>query len=369
MEGKKENKSFYIILSFFTIVLSMLGAYLVVTLCQTKPEVQTIKDYSNIQISDTGIAGSVLKVYDSVVVVETYKNNKLYATGTGFVFKTDDNYGYILTNHHVVESGTSFKVRFTNGEEVEVTVAGSDEYSDVAVLKVSKDKVISVATIGSSSDMLVGDTTFVIGAPLDADTYSWTVTRGILSGKDRLVEVSSSTYKSVVMNVLQTDTAINNGNSGGPICNANGEVIGITSLKLVDESVEGMGFAIPIETAISYAEKLINGEEIVQPYLGVGMINVTDAYYKQAYYKMLSEYNITSGVVIDSVEKGSPASQAGINKGDIIVKINDNEVTSIGYLRYYLYNYAPGDKVTITYIRNGETKETVVTLTTKTKLY
>lgn len=351
MEGKKENKSFYIILSFFTIVLSMLGAYLVVTLCQTKPEVQTIKDYSNIQISDTGIAGSVLKVYDSVVVVETYKSNKLYATGTGFVFKTDDKYGYILTNHHVIEEGTGFKAKFTNGEEVEVTVVGSDEYSDVAVLKVDKDKIISVATIGSSSDMLVGDTTFVIGAPLDADTYSWTVTRGILSGKDRLVEVSSSTYKSVVMNVLQTDTAINNGNSGGPICNANGEVIGIVNMKLSSSKIEGMGFAIPIEVALEYAENFIDGKVITRPYLGVSMYDLSS-----------SIFSTETGIYLRAVESGSPADKAGLKEGDIITKVNGKEVETTAYLKYELYKYKVGDEIEITYKRNNKETTTKVTL-------
>ena len=350
-EEKKDNKSFYIILSFFTIVLSMLGSYLVVRLCSTPVEVRTVKDYSNIKIDDTGIAGSVLKVYDSVVVVETYKNNKLYATGTGFVFKEDDNYGYILTNHHVIEDGTSFKVKFTNGEEQEVTVVGSDEYSDIAVLKVNKEYVISVATIGSSEEMLVGDTTFVIGAPLDADTYSWTVTRGILSGKDRLVEVTSSTYRSVVMNVLQTDTAINSGNSGGPICNANGEIIGIVNMKLSSSQVEGMGFAIPIEVALEYADNFISGKTIIRPYLGVSMYDLSS-----------SIFSTETGIYLRAVESGSPADKAGLKEGDVIIAINDKEVSTSAYLKYELYKHNVGDEVTIKYKRDNKEYTTTVTL-------
>ena len=351
METKKENKAFYIILSFFTIVLSMLGAYLVVKLCSNPVEVKTIKDYSNVKIDDTGIAASVLKVYDSVVVVETFSNNKLVATGTGFVFKTDDNYGYILTNHHVIADGKTFKVKFTNGEEVEVSVLGSDEYSDVAVLKVEKDYVISIATLGNSKDMLVGDTTFVIGAPLDAEAYSWTVTRGILSGKDRLVEVSSSTYKSVVMNVLQTDTPINSGNSGGPICNAKGEVIGIVNMKLSSSKVEGMGFAIPIEVALEYAENFMSGKTIVRPYLGVAMYDLSS-----------SIFSTETGIYLRAVESGSPADKAGLKEGDVIIKINDKEVSSSAYLKYELYKYNVGDEVTITYKRENKEQTTKVTL-------
>ena len=216
--------------------------------------------------------------------------------------------------------------------------------------------------------MRVGDTTFAVGAPLDS-VYSWTVTRGILSGKDRMIEVELTNSGDYVMKVLQTDAAINSGNSGGPLCNSNGQVIGITSLKLVDESVEGMGFAIPIEIALEYATKIINGESITQPYLGISMLNVTDAYYRTQYNNMLTTYDITSGVIVVSVEKNTPASQAGLQTGDVITKINDDNVTSIGYLRYYLYNYDVGDKITITYIREGKEKTTTVTLGSNKNTY
>jgi serine protease Do len=223
--------------------------------------------------------------------------------------------------------------------------------------------------LGSSEDLRVGDTAFTVGAPLD-NAYSWTVTRGIISGKNRMVEVElSSSSGDYVMNVLQTDAAINSGNSGGPLCNANGEVVGITSLKLVEESIEGMGFAIPIERALEYAEKLIKGEEITQPYIGISMVNVADAYYDLKYYNMLTKYNITSGVVILGVERGSAAEKAGLSVGDVIIKVNNDQVSSIGYFRYYLYNYNPGDNVQITYIRNGEEKVTTATLGTNKKLY
>ena len=143
--------------------------------------------------------------------------------------------------------------------------------------------------------------------------------------------------------------------------------MGITSLKLVAESVEGMGFAIPIETAISYAEKLISGEKITQPYLGISMVNVSDNY--PQFYNLIKENNITKGVIVVDVEKGSPAAKAGLQSKDIIVKLNDDEVTSVAYLRYYLYNYGVGDKVTITYIRDGKTLKANVTLGSNSKTY
>lgn len=320
----------------------------------TKSTTETVT--KDVTINDTGIAESVSKVYDSVVVVETYVDGQLYATGTGFVYKTDDKYGYILTNNHVIESGTEIKVVFTDKTEETVKVVGSDSYSDIALLAVSKDAVISVAEIGSSEDIKVGDTTFAVGAPLDSAVYSWTVTRGILSGKNRLVEVSTSSSNyfassSYLMEVLQTDTAINSGNSGGPLCNANGEVIGITNMKIASSSVEGMGFAIPIETATDYADKFINGEAIVRPYLGISMYDMNSG--------MMGN---TNGVYVAAVEKGSPAADAGLQKGDIITKIGDVSVDSSSYLKYELYKYDIGDKVTFTYTRNNKESTTTITL-------
>lgn len=349
----KNNKNFFpIMLSFITIMICLIGTALIVHFnsCNSTTTVKTITDYGNVNITDTGIAESVKKVYNSVVVVETYVNNNLYATGTGFVFKEDDNYGYILTNNHVIESGTTIKVIFTDNSEVEVSVVGSDSYSDIAVLKVDKKYVLGVATIGSSENLQVGDTTFAVGAPVDASTYSWTVTRGILSGKDRLVEVSTST-SSYVMNVLQTDTAINEGNSGGPLCNANGEVIGITNMKISSSSVEGMGFAIPIETAIEYANNFIDGTPIVRPYLGISMYDLSS-----------SMFNSDTGIYVQSVESGSPAETAGIQKGDIITAIDGTTVSSSAYLKYELYKHNVGDQITITYKRNGKVNTVNVTL-------
>lgn len=368
MITKERNygKAVLLIVVFFLGCLAMYGVvYTYPTLVTTN----VTKLEKNVTINDTGLAEAVDEIYDAVVVVTTYKDNKVFASGTGFVYKVEGNNAYILTNNHVIESGNEVSVTFTDGKVVKTKVVGTDALSDIAVLTVNKSEIIEIAKIGDSNALRVGDTAFAVGAPLDS-VYSWTVTRGIISGKDRMVEVKlSSNNGDYIMKVLQTDAAINSGNSGGPLCNASGEVIGITSLKLVDESVEGMGFAIPIEVAINYAEKIVNGEKNTQPYLGVSMINVSEAYYYPQYYSMLNEYNITSGVIVVEVEKDSPAYKAGITKSDIITKINDDEVTSVAYLRYYLYNYSVGDKVNITYIRNGKEVKTTVTLGSNSKIY
>ncbi len=310
-----------------------------------------------VTVTDTGISEAVEKVYDSVVVVESYVRNKLYSTGTGFVYKTDGDDAYILTNNHVIDGADEVRVVFTNNKREEVEVVGSDEYSDVALLGIGKDKIISVAEIGSSEDLKLGDTTFAVGSPLDSSTYAWTVTRGVISGKNRTVAISSSgsSVASQVMQVLQTDTAINSGNSGGPLCNSNGQVIGITNMKLASSSVEGMGFAIPIETAVKYAEKFIKGEQITYPYIGVTVGDAVPTYRDPD----------ASGVYVQAVEKGSPAAKGGLEKGDKILKVNDVEVENSSFFKFELYKYDIGDKIDITIERDGKEKTLTITLGSK----
>ncbi len=321
----------------------------------------------NVSITDEGIAEAVDKIYDAVVVVKTYKNKELYSTGTGFVYEVDGKTAHILTNNHVIESGDEVYVQFTDGNSVKVEVLEGDKYADIAVLSISANDSVKVASLGSSESIRVGDTVFAVGAPLDASTYSGTVTRGIISGKNRLVSVSvsNSRVSDWVMSVLQTDAAINSGNSGGPLANGNGEVIGITSLKLVNDGVEGMGFAIPIETAIKYAEKIVKGEEIQRPYLGIQMANLSDA--RLELYPRLENLPITHGVYISSAENGGPAAQAGILPGDIIVKADGEEVSSLAYLRYLLYQHDVGDEFVLGVYRNGEEIKITIQLTVASK--
>ncbi len=307
--------------------------------------IETTKTIKDVTVTDSGIADAVEKVYDSVVTVKNYSRGKLYSTGSGFVFKADSKNGYILTNYHVISGGSDVSVVFTDDTEEEVNVVGYDEYSDIAILAVDKDKVITVATTGSSENTRIGDTTFAVGTPVDSSIYSWSVTRGILSGKNRLVQVDN-----YVMSVLQTDTAINSGNSGGPLCNSNGEVIGITNMKLASSQIEGIGFAIPIEDALKNAELIISGKKITRPYIGISV------------YDSTNYFSGESGVYVEYVEKGGAAEKAGFKSGDKIVKVNDVEVTSSSYFRYQLYKYNIGDKINITVNRNGVDKTLTVIL-------
>lgn len=349
------------IIPIITLFSGALLMFLIISLYNPNIIQNVTKIEKDVTVTDTGIADAVEKVYNSVVVIENYQNNNLTATGSGFVFKEDNDNGYILTNNHVIDSATEIYLTFTNGTREKATIVGKDAYSDIAVLSINKDKIISVANIGNSENLRIGDTTFAIGTPLNYEIYSWSVTRGIISGKDRLVEVSlSNNYSSdYVMKVLQTDTAINSGNSGGPLCNSNGEVIGITNMKLASSNIEGMGFAIPIEEALKYAEKFINGEIISRPYLGIAMYDLSNL--KNSIYKINT--TLDKGIYISSVENDSPSAKAGLKEGDIITKIDDKGISSSAYLRYLLYEHNIGDEITITYYRNNKENTVKIKLT------
>ena len=349
-----------VILSFFIGVIAMYLVILKYPLTTTTENGTFVN--KNVTINDTGIAEAVDKLYDATVVVGAYKEGTLSSSGTGFVYKIEGNNAYIITNHHVIDSANSVKVKFTNDNVENVDLVASDKYADIAVLKLDKDKIISVAELGSTEKARLGDTVFTIGGPL-SDEYSWTVTRGIVSGKDRLVEVNVSNSSSAdwVMSVIQTDASINSGNSGGPLANANGEVIGVTNMKLISSGVEGMGFAIPIEDAVNYANQLIKEGKIIRPLLGVSMGSVEDAY-SLYHYGITLDNSIAEGVVVIEVQEDSPADKAGLKKGDVIIKLEDYEASTVAKLKYYLYKYNAGDKVKITYIRNGKTSTTTATL-------
>lgn len=325
-----------------------------------------------VTVTDTGIRDAVSKLYNASVIVEVGSTkDKLSGWGSGFVYKKDSKYGYIFTNHHVVEGAKYIKIVLADESEVEGELVGSDEYADVAVVKIPADKVIAVAEIGKSEDVLVGDTIFAIGTPVSLE-YSFTVTRGILSGKNRMVEMTSSSKGSSIfqtsgdswyMNLLQIDASINSGNSGGPLANSNGQVIGITNSKLSSStmsgtSIENIGFAIPIEDALAVAEYLESNGKVTRPVLGVTMTSVEGAEYNGV---NISD-KITSGAVVTDVSSGSTADDAKLKKGDVIIKLDDYNIKDYKYLKYYLYRYKVGDKVKITYIRDGKEKTVEVTL-------
>ncbi len=342
----------------------MISMYGIVRYFPIVTETTKTKLEKDVTITENGIADAVDKLYDAVVVVHTYRNGNSYAQGTGFVYKIDDKTAYILTNNHVINNADEVYITFTDGSNVETKIVGSDVYSDIAVLSVDESDVIAIAELGHSDDSRVGDTVFAIGAPIN-NAYSWTVTRGIVSGKNRLVEVElqeGNNTTPMVVNTVQTDAAINEGNSGGPLANSNGEVIGITSIKLASEKIEGMGFAIPIENALDIAEQLIKGKTIERPSLGIYSVDITEAYQYREFRSVVAEANVTSGVYITEVIDKSSAALGGIKANDIITKIDGEDVPNTAYLKYYLYEHKVGDTMTITLIRNGKELEIKVKL-------
>ncbi len=376
-ENKKSNKGLQVLIIILVIALGItIMADLLMNYVPLKDIFSSTVNYKTekeVTVTDKGIADAVEKLYDATVIVEVGKNDKLAGWGSGVVYNKDDKYGYILTNHHVVEGMEEIEVVFSDETSTEAELIGSDEYADIAVLKVPVKAIKTVAEIGKSEDVRVGDTVFAVGTPVSLE-YSFTVTRGILSGKNRMVEMTSSksnatnffgqkTSESWYMNLLQIDASINSGNSGGPLANSNGEVIGITNSKLSSSysqtSIENMGFAIPIEDALSVAQKLIDNKgKIKRPVLGVSMTTIDGA----AHYDVKLPDSIKKGAVVVDVSKDSVADAAGLKKGDVITKLDDKEISDYEYLKYYLYRYNVGDKVKITYIRNGKENTTTVTL-------
>lgn len=352
-----KNKIIYICSVILSLFIGISGTLLVVYYIPNGDGEKVVQEVT-ITESDT-IAPAVNKVYDSVVTVLNY-SSQLQATGTGFVYKTDDQYGYILTNNHVISGARKIEVTNTENVTVEATLLGSDEYADLAVLRVDKSFVLQVATLGSSTDSEIGDTVFAVGTPVDVK-YAGSVTKGIISGKNRMVNVTLDDGGAFMMEVIQTNTAINPGNSGGPLVNINGEVIGINTLKLVEDEIEGMGFAIPIEMATSVLDRLEKGEEIERPLLGVSMIDANNQYALFS-YKVYLDKDYEKGVVVIDVEKDSPAGVAGLQKDDVILKINDVEIEDSTHLKYILYKYSVGDTVKLEYERDGKTNTVEVKL-------
>ena len=351
-----------IIASITTFFIGCASMYMII---RTYPlNISNINNNTNVvdrkfTVSEIGLSTGINNVYDSVVVVQNYKNDKSNGIGSGFIYNND---GYIMTNSHVIEGASNIKVMLMSGDAVDATIIGDDEYADIAVIKIDKKYVTKVATLGSSESINVGDTVFTIGSPISSEYYG-TVTRGILSGKNRLVNVTVESSNDWIMNVMQTDAAINPGNSGGPLCNANGDVIGINSMKLVQSQVEGMGFAIPIEDAISYANMIVNGEKIKRSYLGLRMVNVSSTY-NFANEDIKIDSKVISGVAIIEILKDGPCNNTGLKKGDVITKIGDYKIKTVAELRYHLYKYKPNDKITIVVNRNGKVMSYKVTLGT-----
>ena len=285
--------------------------------------------------------------------------------GSGIIVSQDADYLYIATNNHVVDGAKNLTVTFNDSATVSAEVKGTDPSTDLAVIRVALDDIeddtmnnIKVATLGNSDDLKVGNASIAIGNALG---YGQSVTTGCISALNRPVSVSDpSSGTSYTAELIQTDAAINPGNSGGALLNAAGEVIGINSVKYSDTDVEGIGYAIPISTAMPIIEDLITKEKVDEAdsaYLGIQGVDVTS--------DIAQAYNIPTGISVVQVIEGSAAEQAGIQKGDIITAFDGKEVSSMAELSTRLQYYKAGTTVDVTIKRasNGEYPEQTVSVT------
>lgn len=313
----------------------------------------------DVKSSTTDVINDVL---DSVVGVLVYSNGVASGSGSGVVYRVSGKDAYIITNAHVVEGSNNVQVVFTNGESVEATVLGSDSYSDIAVLKLTADFDLTAINCGDSSLLDRGETVLAIGSPLGIE-YAGTVTQGIVSGTDRTVSVdlNEDGQDDWDMSVIQTDAAINPGNSGGALVNMAGELVGITSMKLSDTSVEGMGFALPINDVVKNVEQIIESGKVARPQFGISGLSLSGySSFQLRYYRINTD--LTDGIYVASVSAGGPASQAGIIEGDIIVEFDGKKITTYKSFLTALYAKEPGDKVSVVVNRNGQEKNITVTL-------
>ena len=309
---------------------------------------------------ETAITQSVQKVGPAVVtVVGTIPGQMTFFGPTGDqtvsgsgVFISDQ--GYILTNNHVVEGTKEVNIVLSDGTQESATIVGTDQYSDIAVLK-TDGSVPAVATLGNSDKLDPGESVIAIGSPLG--TFKNTVTVGVVSGTGRSIDTGQG-Y--LIEDLIQTDAAINHGNSGGPLVNLSGEVIGINTLIVRNTNsgdvAEGLGFAIPVNTAQAVAQQIIRQGYFARPYIGISFQPINPS--------IAARYNLSAqwGAYITDVSSGSPASTAGLQKGDIITKVGDVTLDETHSYVNTLFTFNPGDTVTLTFMRNGKETQAQVTL-------
>lgn len=271
------------------------------------------------------------------------------AEGSGVVYTED---GYIITNYHVIEealnsSNSAVKVTLSNNEEYEAKIVGADETTDIALLKVEA-KGLTPATFADSDELSVGEYAIAIGNPLGKE-FAGSVTVGYISALNRTITADGRTY-----HVIQTDAAINPGNSGGALVNSKGQVVGINTVKISDESVEGLGFAIPSNYALKIVEELKENGKIVRPYIGIYGIDLDET--------LATRNRLVEGVYLYKIASSSPAEEAGLQRGDVIVEFDGQKVSSVDEINDIKNQKEIGDKVKVKIYRNGEYKEGTITL-------
>ncbi|WP_193063746.1 S1C family serine protease [Oceanobacillus oncorhynchi] len=285
-------------------------------------------------------------------------------TGSGVIYKVEDGETYIVTNHHVIEDADSVEVILHDETHMEAEIIGSDLFTDLAVLKMDNENEDTPMEIGTSESLKVGEPAIAIGNPLGAYLSS-TVTQGVISGMERTIpmDFNFDGQPDWQAEVIQTDAAINPGNSGGALINLYGQLIGINSMKINEEAVEGIGFAIPIDSAIPVIQELEENGEVVRPFLGVEIYSIEELPQYEWRNTLQLPVEVEGGVYVWSVENLSPADEAGIQQYDVIVALDGVPVHNTIDLRKILYEEKEvGEVVTIDYYRDGELMQTELEL-------
>jgi len=368
-----------ILISFFS---GVLGSFTTLQLSQkqnTSPTNTTTVSKTAVK-NENSTTQAVDKVKDAVVSVITYSANsqnslfgsaetdtdtnteQVSSEGSGVIYKKEGNFAYLVTNTHVISGAKKVDIRLADGTKVPGEIVGSDTYSDIAVVKITADKVTTVAEFGDSDQLTVGETAIAIGSPLGSE-YANTVTQGIVSSLNRNVSLKSEDGQAISTKAIQTDTAINPGNSGGPLINIQGQVIGITSSKIATNggtSVEGLGFAIPSNDAINIINQLEKNGKVTRPALGIQMVNLSNLSSTDL-QRLNVPSSVTAGVVVRSVITSMPAN-GHLQQYDVITKVDDKAISSTTELQSALYSHSIGDSMTITYYRNGKEETTTIKL-------
>ena len=293
------------------------------------------------------VGPAVVGITNKAVVRDWFNNPvETQGVGSGVIFRED---GYIVTNNHVVSGAKEIIVSLPDGRSLKGKLIGADELTDLAVVKVEA-KDLPTAKFGNSDQIVVGEPAIAIGNPMGLE-FQGSVTSGVVSAVNRTLDISDKLVK-----LIQTDAAINPGNSGGALVNADGEVIGINSAKLAANGVEGMGFAIPTNTVQNIIDEIMNKGYVARPYLGVSVFD------PQTAGRYGYQLNIDKGVYVFQLSLNGPCGKAGLQRGDIILKVNDEEVNSVSDLRAKVASYKVGDTVKVTYDRNGASRTADVVL-------
>ncbi|MDQ6595314.1 PDZ domain-containing protein [Bacillus salipaludis] len=292
------------------------------------------------------------------------KSEEAAGTGSGVIYKKAGNKAFVVTNHHVVEGATKLEVSLTDGTKIPADLLGSDIWTDLAVLEIDATHVKKIAQFGNSDELKMGEPVIAIGNPL-GPTFSGSVTQGIVSGLKRTipVDINQDGIIDWQAEVLQTDAAINPGNSGGALVNIGGQVVGINSMKISQEAVEGIGLSIPINSAKPIINDLEQYGSVKRPYMGVDLKSVSEipAYYQEEALKL--PRNVNYGVALREVVPNSPADQAGLKELDVIVEMDGKKINDVLDLRKHLYQSKKiGEQMKIKFYRSGKLDETTLKL-------